>query len=222
MLQWALFDLDDTLYPAQCGLWGAIGDRINRYMIERMGLSPEAVPALRHLYFETFGTTLNGLRHEHHIDAADYLAYVHDVPLASFLAPAPDLDAMLARLPLRKAVLTNADAAHARRVLAALGVERHFEAVVDVNALAFVTKPNLGAYQRALELLGAAPRACVFADDSLRNLLPARALGMVAVLVSARPLATAGVDLVIPAIAALEPALRAAGWLARAAAAEVA
>ena len=40
-----LFDLDDTLYAAECGLWPAIGQRITQYMIERLGLPPASVGA---------------------------------------------------------------------------------------------------------------------------------------------------------------------------------
>ena len=87
MLRYALFDLDDTLYPSHTGLWSAIGERINQYMIERLDLRPEAVPALREHYFGSFGTTLNGLIQDFKVDAADYLAYVHDVDLTRWIAP---------------------------------------------------------------------------------------------------------------------------------------
>ena len=85
MLRVLLFDLDDTLYARACGLWPAIGQRINAYMVERMGLRPDEARALRQVYLEAYGTTLNGLRHEHGIDPVDYLAFVHDLPLERYL-----------------------------------------------------------------------------------------------------------------------------------------
>jgi putative hydrolase of the HAD superfamily len=218
MLRLALFDLDDTLYAAGCGLWDAIGGRIERFMVERLGLAPAGVPALRRQYYQHYGTTLNGLRHEHQVDPHDYLAYVHDVPLAEFLQPSPALDQMLTRLPLRKAIFTNADAAHARRVVEHLGIARHFSAIVDIHTLEYTNKPELGAYRQALGLLGAEAGECVFVEDSPRNLLPAHSLGMLTVLVSAGPvpaLPPAGVDIVIPHILALEAALAGTGRLAR-------
>ena len=42
-----LFDLDDTLYPQNNGVWEMIRVRINRYMTEVLGFSPEVVPPLR-------------------------------------------------------------------------------------------------------------------------------------------------------------------------------
>ena len=203
MLRYALFDLDDTLYSSGTGLWDAIGERIHRYMIERLGLNPAEAPALRHRYFDAFGTTLNGLRHDFNVDPEDYLAFVHDLPLEQYLQPDPALNAMLARLPLTKVIFTNSDMPHARRVLERLGVARHFKQIVDIHALAFVNKPEPGAYARALELLSAKAAECIFVEDSRRNLLPARALGMLTVLVGHAPSAD-GVDYTIPDVLGLE------------------
>src|SRR5512143_3915214 len=93
MLRYALFDLDNTLYPADSGLWEAIAARINLYITERMRLSPAEVTAIRRRYLTAFGTTLNGLRLEYAIDPLDYLNFVHDLPLASYLRPRPALAA---------------------------------------------------------------------------------------------------------------------------------
>jgi putative hydrolase of the HAD superfamily len=206
MLRFALFDLDDTLYAPRTGLWDAIGERINLFMIERLGLSPAQASALRHQYFESFGTTLNGLRHHYHVDPQDYLAFVHDLPLEDYLQPDPALNGMLARLPLTKAIFTNADAAHVARVLERLGVTRHFQHIVDIQALGFVNKPQPEAYVRALALIGARPQECVFADDSRRNLLPAGALGMLTVLVSEQA-SPDGVDYRVPTVLDVERVL---------------
>jgi putative hydrolase of the HAD superfamily len=205
MLRLVLFDLDDTLYASASGLWPAIGQRINLYLIERLGLGSDAVAGLRQRYMETFGTTLNGLRYDYGIDAEDYLAFVHDLPLEQYLEPSPALGDMLARLPLRKVVFTNADAPHARRVLARLGVAQQFESIIDVHALNFLSKPDPRAYERALALTGEQPADCVFVDDAVRNLRPAHALGMATGLVSAvGGTVPSGVDFQIDSILELE------------------
>lgn len=183
MIRLLLFDLDETLYAPETGLWPVIGDRITLYIQERLGLTPEAAGALRRRYAQEYGITLAGLLRYHGVDPEDYLEFVHRVPLDEYLRPDPALNGMLARLPLPKAVLTNADANHARRVLDRLGVARHFGQVVDIRALEFVHKPLPEAYQKAAALLAVQPAECVFIDDLPRNLAPARALGMVTVLV---------------------------------------
>src|SRR2546421_12883449 len=100
MLRYALFDLDDTLYGSQTGLWSAIQQRINLYLTRRMVSPPAEARRRREHYLHTFGTTLNGLRQEFHVDVEDYLTFVHDLPLADYLQPDPALNGMLARLPL--------------------------------------------------------------------------------------------------------------------------
>ncbi|MBI3763024.1 MAG: pyrimidine 5'-nucleotidase [Chloroflexi bacterium] len=184
MLTHAIFDLDDTLYPQTSGLWDAIGERINLFMIDRLGLPPDEVKARRDLYFRSFGTTLKGLMRDFHVDPADYLDFAHDLPLEQFIQPDPGLDAMLAALPLRKSIFTNADVKHARRVLNRLGIAQHFDTIVDIWALNFVNKPEPEAYQILLSTLRAEASHCVFVEDSLRNLLPARAMGMTTIWIS--------------------------------------
>jgi pyrimidine 5'-nucleotidase len=179
------FDLDDTLYASSNGLWAAIRARMGQYMVERVGLPAEQVPALRRTYFETYGTTLRGLQKHHQVDADDYLAYVHDLPLERYLQPAPGLRAMLASLPQRRWIFTNADAHHAARVLATLDLNGCFTGVIDVRAIGFACKPEPVAYQRALAIAGDPPASqCVFLDDSAVNLAAARQMGFTTILVS--------------------------------------
>jgi putative hydrolase of the HAD superfamily len=109
------FDLDDTLYPVQAGLWEAIRNRMSQYMAERMGLPVEQIDALRKQSLETYGTTLRGLQHNYHSDSDDYLAYVHDLPLDKFIQPDPVVRQMLLSLPLHRWIFTNADSQHAQR-----------------------------------------------------------------------------------------------------------
>ena len=178
------FDLDDTLYPSHVGLWNAIKARMTDYMEERLRIPPTEIPALREKYYLQYGTTLRGLQANHVIDVQDYLAFVHDLPLEGYIRPNPALDAMLGSIPLRKVVFTNASRGHAERVLNCLGVSSRIDAIVDLFALEMANKPEPAAYERALKLAGESdPRVCVLADDLLRNLAPAKALGMTTVLV---------------------------------------
>jgi putative hydrolase of the HAD superfamily len=197
-LQTLLLDLDDTVYPASSGLWEAIGERINRFMIEVVGIDADQAPALRRLYFERYGTSLNGLRLHHGIDPFAYLRFVHDLPLEDHLSPDPRLRQMLQRLSIPPVIFTNADAAHARRVLDVLGVGDLIGEIIDIVALQWVNKPQPEAYRRALALCDQNdPRACLVVDDQVRNLVPAAALGMETVRVGP-PERLDGVDHVIP------------------------
>lgn len=155
------------------------------YMHERLGLSWSEIPTLRQSYFETYGTTLRGLQRHYHVDAEDYLKYVHDIPIEQYLHPEPAIRGLLLSLPQKKWVFTNADANHARRVLSVLELEDCFHGLIDVLALNFLSKPEKETYFRALALAGnPAPAQCVMFDDSPRNLAPARVIGFTTVLIS--------------------------------------
>jgi putative hydrolase of the HAD superfamily len=178
------FDLDDTIYPNSTGLWEAIRSRMGQYMHERLGLPVDQVPALRRRYFITYGTTLRGLQIHYHVNADDYLAYVHDLPLTEYLQSAPELRRLVLSLPQRRWIFTNADDQHARRVLDVLGLTDCFEGIIDVRAIEFACKPELAAYERALAIAGnPCAHECVLIDDSPVNLAPARRMGFTTVLV---------------------------------------
>lgn len=177
------FDLDDTLYPATTGLWAAIRARIDLYMTEFIGVDAEVVPEMRQRLWRTYGTTLRGLQNLYDINPEHYLAFVHDVPLKEYILPNPQLARMLAALPHRKIIFTNADVAHAQRVLGVLGVQEHFEKIIDVIAIQPFCKPMPEAFEVALNLAGAKPAECILVEDMPHNLAPAQNLGFYTVLV---------------------------------------
>jgi len=189
-LKYILFDLDETLYPSHSGLMARIGELMSRFMEERLDLPPSEVPTLREHYYHVYGTTMRGLQIHHGIDPEDYLAYVHDLPLEDYIGPNDELDRVLAEIETEKIIFTNASAEHARRVLAILGIERHFDCIIDVRAMGYMSKPDPEAYRRALEILGVAGDECLLVDDRARNLAPAKELGMITVLVSNEKAAT--------------------------------
>jgi len=187
MIRYILFDLDDTLYPADSGIMEIVRERISRFMIERLGMDEEEVVRTRQDYWRRYGTTLRGLQVNHQVDPEEYLAYVHDLPLEEHIRPNPALDRLLERLPAEKVIFTNASEEHARQVLRVLGIERHFSQVFDIRRLNWVCKPNEGAYRQVLAELDAQPKECLLVDDSPANLAVAKALGMSTVLVGNGP-----------------------------------
>jgi putative hydrolase of the HAD superfamily len=201
MIHTILFDLDDTLYPRQVGIMEQIRVLILRYLRTQLHLSIEEAEALRGQYLQTYGTTMRGLQLDYHIDPDEYLRYVHNVPLHEYLQPNPDLDVALASIPQEKIVFTNASREHAERVLDLLGIRRHFSRIVDVRDMAYESKPQPAAYRRICDLLDARPTECLLVEDSVRNLRPAKALGMITVLVGEDGNSAGdAVDYVIPRI----------------------
>jgi pyrimidine 5'-nucleotidase len=177
------FDLDDTLYPSHVGLWSAIKARMNDYMEERLKIPPAEIPALREKYYLQYGTTLHGLQKHHHVDVQEYLAYVHDLPLADYLTPDSAVRSIIASLPTRNLIFTNADVHHAERVLAALNLRDLFTAIVDVNAIDPYCKPMPESFDIAMKTAGETdPSHCVMIDDLARTTRAAKQAGLSSIL----------------------------------------
>jgi putative hydrolase of the HAD superfamily len=205
-IRYLLFDLDETLYPRDAGVMQAIGRLIRQYIIEEYGANPDEADALARRYHQEYGTSMRGLLLNNNLDTERFLAYVHDFPL-DVLQPNRELDALLAGLPGDKVIFTNADRAHAERVLAQLDIRPHFSRIIDVVAVGYISKPNLEAYTNCLRLLDAHPAECVLIEDTGRNLAPAKHLGMTTVLVDGDPNDRA--DYKIPTILELGPVVEA-------------
>jgi len=153
-------------------------------MLERVGLAEVEIPQLREHYYRQYGTTLRGLQIHHQVDADDYLAYVHDLPLKDFLQPDPELRVLISQLPQPCWIFTNADSAHAYRVLDVLGLRDCFVGVIDVRDVRPACKPAPEAIQKALQIAGdPEPQVCVFLDDSPVNVAAASSYGLTTVLV---------------------------------------
>lgn len=180
-----IFDLDNTLYPAEKHLFGLIDVRINRYMTEVVGIPAPKVDTLRREYWRLYGVTLQGLIRHHGVDPEDYLLYVHDVDVNSRLSTDPVLRKALNRLPHRKVVFTNGSTCHAGRVLSALGIEDIFEEVYDIRVAEYRPKPWPEPYHAVLEKLGTPPDRCIMIEDSRENLDTAKKLGMGTILIGA-------------------------------------
>lgn len=172
-----IFDLDNTLYPASSGLFDRIHARMQSFIAERLGLSPEAALVVQKRYFREYGTTMRGLMTVDRVDPHDFLAYVHAVDL-SCVVPDPSLAAALAALPGCKLVHTNGSVAHAERLLAHLGIAGSFSGIVDIVAAGFEPKPALAGYRELLRRHRVAPETALMVEDIARNLVPAAALGM--------------------------------------------
>jgi putative hydrolase of the HAD superfamily len=184
--EFIIFDLDDTLYSRDDGLLQEVGRRIQVWLSDHLDLTSEEATRLRREYFRRYGTTLGGLLVHHDVDTHDYLTFVHDISVGDYVSPNPALGAMLASIPLRRAIYTNATVEYGERVLRALGVSDCFERVIGIEEVGLRNKPYLDAYEQALALLEAEGSECIMVEDAARNLEPAKTLGMTTVLVGGK------------------------------------
>ena len=177
-----LFDLDNTLYPAETDLFAQVDVRIRDYVARLLGATPEEAHRLQKDYYRRYGTTLRGLMIEHGISPDGFLEYVHDID-HSVVAPDPRLGAAIERLPGRRFIMTNGTRAHAEKVADRLGITHHFEDVFDIVAAGLLPKPHRETYDTFLGRAAIDPTRAVMFEDLARNLEVPDALGMATVLV---------------------------------------
>jgi putative hydrolase of the HAD superfamily len=181
-----IFDLDNTLYPPDSGLWPAIEDRITRFLIEHSGLDGASAQALQRYYYHQHGTTLRGLVDEDGVAPDAFLDFVHDID-RSELAPNPALAEAIARLPGRKLIFTNGSRRHAMATIEQLGLGGLFEDAFDIVAAGLVPKPREEAYDAFFRAHDVDPAEAAMFEDIAKNLAAPRARGMTTVLVTGKP-----------------------------------
>jgi putative hydrolase of the HAD superfamily len=175
-----IFDLDNSLYPASANLFELIDIRMGEFIQRLLGCDATEARRVQKHYFREHGTTLAGLMAANGIDPHEFLDYVHDIDLARISAD-PALVRAIDRLPGRKFVFTNGDAAYASRVLGKLGLANLWDGLHDIHAMDYVPKPNPASYAAMCARFGIAPDRALFVEDMARNLPPAKALGMTTV-----------------------------------------
>lgn len=181
-----VFDLDNTLYPADCDLWPKIDQRITLFLVNLFGLDGISARALQKYYYQRYGTTLRGLIEDHAIGAAEFLAFVHDIDRSS-LIPNLLLATAITALPGRKLILTNGSRDHALRTAEALGLAAMFDDVFDIVAAELLPKPAPLVYERFFTKHAVDPGKAAMFEDLDRNLIIPHEKGMTTVLIVPKP-----------------------------------
>jgi len=177
-----VFDLDNTLYPAECDLFAEIDQRMTDFVARFLRLDRETARATQKKYYAEHGTTLNGLMTMHGMEPEDFLAHVHEIDLSPLPRSAALANAIGA-LPGKKYVYTNGSRRHADRVTEYMGLNHLFDGRFGIEDSAYTPKPAQTSYDAFCQNFSIAPQESVFFEDLSRNLAPAHAMGFATVLV---------------------------------------
>jgi putative hydrolase of the HAD superfamily len=177
-----IFDLDNTLYPAECRLFRQIDHRMGEFIARLLGVSYEQAQHLRKTYYRQFGTTLAGLMRVHRIEPGPFLDYVHDIDLTA-VDPNPHLRQSILGLEGRRLIFTNGSHRHGERVAEKLGILDLFEAICGIEACDYMPKPAAEAFDRMITRHGVKARDAAMFEDMPQNLEVPHILGMRTVLV---------------------------------------
>ena len=176
-----LFDLDNTLYPQEKGVFTRINERINEYVRLKTGREDQEVDLLRREYQERYGTTLGGLMRHKAVNTEEYLDFVHDIPVEDLLEPDPALTNFLSSIKLPMVVFTNGTCRHAGRVLDAMGISFLFDGICDLEATAYIGKPHKEAFEAAVGFLDCPLEETIFIDDLPVNVEAGGAIGTLSI-----------------------------------------
>jgi putative hydrolase of the HAD superfamily len=178
MIKCLLFDLDNTLYSARYGLEDNVSFRIRKFASAFLGITPEEVRKLRSANMSRYGTCLEWLMAEKGFtDTETYLAAVHPEDEADSLPRDDALRALLAGIPIPKAVLTNSPREHADLILNKLGIADLFTHIFDIRQCGYKGKPQKEVFDNALTRLGLCADEVLFIDDNFYNVESFIALG---------------------------------------------
>ncbi|MGI9524521.1 MAG: pyrimidine 5'-nucleotidase [Hyphomicrobiaceae bacterium] len=177
-----VFDLDNTLYPAESNLFLQMDVKMQEFIAKYLGVPLLYARHLQKNYYRQFGTTLAGLMKVHRMPPHAFLEYVHDLDLSS-VPEHPELAEVIARLPGRKLIFTAGSRRHAENVAGKLGVLDHFEDIMDIVDTSFVPKERAEAFDALLMRHAIEPGKAAMFEDMPHNLVPPHDLGMTTVLV---------------------------------------
>ncbi|PCI60145.1 MAG: pyrimidine 5'-nucleotidase [Kordiimonadales bacterium] len=175
-----VFDLDNTLYGAECKLFDQIDRQIGSYVQSLLHIGPDEARTLQKRYLMECGTTLNGLMRFHEVDPQHYLATVHAIDFSA-IEYDEKLVKALGALEGRKLVFTNADKPYATEIMRRLGILDFFEGIFDIVAADLQPKPKQIAYDMFVKKYDIDPKRAVMFEDMVRNLKPAYDMGMATV-----------------------------------------
>lgn len=177
-----IFDLDNTLYPAECDLFSQVSDKMNIFIQDYLKIDLDAAKAIRREYYLTYGTTLAGLMEVNGLHPDGFLEFVHDIDHSALDENKPLADA-IANLPGRKLIYTNGSTGHAEGVARKIGILDLFDGIFDIKAANYIPKPHANAFDMFLAKHDVSPASAAMFEDLPHNLEPAHALGMTTVLV---------------------------------------
>ena len=148
-----VFDLDNTLYPAECRLFAQIDLRMAEFIRSLLGVDHAEARRLQKHFYVKYGTTLAGLMAEHDVAPDDFLAHVHDID-RSAVPENPALRRAIEALPGKRHIFTNGSVAHAEKTLARIGLDGLFNDIFDIRAAEWTPKPHLKTYEKFVAATG--------------------------------------------------------------------
>ncbi|MDC0045349.1 pyrimidine 5'-nucleotidase [Pelagibacteraceae bacterium] len=179
-----IFDLDNTLYSADSGIFQQVHRLMGEFISNNLNLEISEAKKLQSKYYKQHGTTLRGMMDNHGVDPDYFLDEVHRLDY-SIVGPNQLLNDELEKLEGRKIIYTNANEKHVLDVLKRINLSDYFDEIFDIKLANYIPKPEIKPYEQIIELFKIdASRSAMF-DDIAKNLVPAKKVGFTPVWIDA-------------------------------------
>ena len=175
-----IFDLDNTLYSADSGIFQQVHKLMGKFIVEHLKVDINKAKNIQRRYYKQHGTTLRGLMDNHDIDPDYFLEVVHNLDY-SIVSPNLKLAKNLENLNGKKFIFTNANKKHADIILDKLQIANLFEGIFDIKMANYIPKPEIQTYEKMIETYNINPSKTIMFDDIAKNLVPASKIGFTTV-----------------------------------------
>ena len=178
-----LFDLDNTLYSPNLGIFSQIDERMKKFISNKLELSEKKSFILQKKFYKKYGTTLYGLMKHYEVDPQEFCNFVHDINFKN-LKNSRILRSKLQALPGRKIIYTNGDYKYAEKILRCLGIEDLFSDIFDIKKSNYIPKPMKSSLNKLIKKYELNPLKTVYFDDLEKNLMSASLKGFTTIHIS--------------------------------------
>jgi len=175
-----LFDLDNTLYCANNGIFNQIYNRMGKFISNNLNINIKEAQVLQKKYFIENGTTLRGLMTHHNIKPKKFLEYVHNIDFG-IIKHNEQLNNLIRKIPGKKIIFTNADTIYVKKILKQLKLINEFDDIFDIERAEYKPKPNLLTYKKLINFYSLNAEETILFDDIPNNLITAAQLGITTV-----------------------------------------
>ena len=178
-----LFDLDNTLYSPNLGIFSQIDERMKKFISIKLKLPQTQSFILQKKFYKKYGTTLYGLMKHYQVDPQEFCNYVHDINLEN-LKHSKILRSRLQALPGQKIIYTNGDHKYAEKILKCLGIEDQFLDIFDIKKSNYIPKPMKSSLNKLIKKYKLNPLKTAYFDDLEKNLMSASLKGFTTIHIS--------------------------------------
>ena len=179
-----IFDLDNTLYSADSGIFQQVHQLMGKFIKEYLNLDLKKAKELQSKYYKEHGTTLRGMMDNYGVDPDYFLEEVHKLDY-SIVSYNEKLNYELKKLKGKKIIYTNANMQHTLSVLERIKLSNFFDAIFDIKMANYIPKPQIGPYEQIIKDFDLNPSTSAMFDDIAKNLVPAKKVGFTSIWIDA-------------------------------------